>query len=84
MWGNEPKETQYKQNKNNSYPQPRNIAKMSDVGETKTNRFKEAEGNSSKLLFPKEIKGQVKNPQTFLEVGRVWHIHIAAKKQVKG
>lgn len=36
MWGNKPKESHYKQNKISLHLQPRNIAKMSDVGETKT------------------------------------------------
>lgn len=36
MWGNQPKEAQYKPNKITSYPQPRNTAKTSDVDETKT------------------------------------------------
>lgn len=34
--GNEPEEAQYKPNEISSYPQPRNTAKMSDVGEIKT------------------------------------------------
>lgn len=53
MWGNEHKEAQYQQNKISSHPQPRNIAKMSDVGETKTEvdlkKLKEIVQNSSSL-----------------------------------
>lgn len=36
MWGNEPKEAQHKLNEISLYPQPRNTANMSDVGEIKT------------------------------------------------
>lgn len=85
MWGNKPKEAQYKQHKISLYPQPRNIAKMSDVGETKTETaLKKSKEIVQNCFFPpEEIQRQVKNPQMFLEVGRVWHIPIAAKKQVE-
>lgn len=53
MWANKPKEAQYKLNKISLYPQPRNIAKMSDVGETKTEtalkKLKETVQNSPSL-----------------------------------
>lgn len=56
MWGNKPKEAQYKQNKISLHLQPRNIAKMSDVRETKTETaLKKPKEIVQKLPFPEEI-----------------------------